>query len=178
MIGAQYAIFYVTLPKPEFLLTDRYAVGDLVYWRNKVYTCKIATGSLTQEQAIQYGLYANIPAANIFPDDPANGAAFWGAGVAYEVAAGTVPTDATKWTAGDNRNPQLVNYLIDIALYHVHTRIAPRNIPELRVKRYDDAIKWLKMAGRGEITAALSLIQPKTGARIRFGGKIKNVNTY
>lgn len=178
LVGPQFTIYFVTLPKPEFEVTTIYAVGNQVYWNDKTYTCKIATGSLTQEQAIQYGLYSNIPVSNIFPDDAANGVAFWGVGVAYSVAAGTLPTDATKWTTGDNRNQQLVNYLIDIVLYHVHTRIAPRNIPELRVKRYDDAIKWLKMAGRGEITAALPLIQPKSGRRIRYGGKVKNVNTY
>jgi len=178
LIGAQYAVFFVTLPKPEFEVTGAYGLNDQVFWKDKTYTCKIPTGSLTQEQAIQYGLYSNIPPANIFPDDPANGATFWGVGVAYSVAAGTLPTNTTYWTAGDNRNQQLVNYLIDICLYHVHTRIAPRNIPELRVKRYDDAIKWLKMAGRGEITAALPLIQPKSGQRIRWGGKVKNVNSY
>jgi hypothetical protein len=85
---------------------------------------------------------------------------------------------ANYWLFGDNRNQQLVNYLIDIALYHVHSRIAPRNIPDLRIKRYDDAIKWLKMAGRGDITADLPLIQPKSGARIRYGGQIKNINSY
>ena len=82
------------------------------------------------------------------------------------------------WKFGDNRNQQLVNYFIDIALYHVHSRISPRNIPDLRVKRYDDAIKWLKMAGRGDITAELPLIQPKQGARVRYGGQVKNINTY
>lgn len=82
------------------------------------------------------------------------------------------------WLFGDNRNQQLVNYMIDIALYHVHSRISPRNIPDLRVKRYDDAIRWLKMAGRGDITADIPLIQPKQGRRIRYGGQIKNINSY
>lgn len=85
---------------------------------------------------------------------------------------------ANYWKFGDNRNQQLVNYMIDIALYHVHSRISPRNIPDLRVKRYDDAIRWLKMAGRGDITADLPLIQPKQGRRIRYGGTIKNINNY
>lgn len=178
LIGPQYKIFYVTLPADEFNLNHAYKVGDSVFWKDSVYTCKIATGSLTQEQYIQYGLYSNVPAANVFPDDPDNGVIFWGVGVPYSLNPGVRPDESDFWTAGDNRNPQLVNYFIDIVLYHVHTRIAPRNIPELRVKRYDDAIKWLKMAGRGEITAALPLIQPKSGARIRFGGHIKNVNSY
>ncbi len=184
LLGAQYTIFYVTLPNPEFDYTETYKVNDLVWYKNKVYTCKIATGSLSQEQAIQYGLTTNIPNKNIFPDDTTTagsstmGVIYWGAGVAYTVAAGTRPTDATKWTAGDNRSQQLVMVTVDIALYHVHSRIAPNNIPDLRAKRYDDAVKWLKMAGQGDITAALPLIQPKSGARIRWGGRVKNVNSY
>jgi hypothetical protein len=46
------------------------------------------------------------------------------------------------------------------------------------VKRYDDAKAWLKAAGRGDITANLPIIQPTTGARIRYGGNVKNINSY
>lgn len=84
-----------------------------------------------------------------------------------------------KWIKGDNRNPQLVNYLIDIVLYHVHSRIAPMNIPELRIKRYDDVISWLKDAAQGKyITADLPAIQPRAGGRIRYGGDVKRINSY
>lgn len=178
LVGAQYAMYYTVLPKPLFNLTTRYRLGEQVYWKNKTYTCVIPTGSMTQAQLIQYGLYSNVPPPNVFPDDVDNGTAFWGNGINYSVSAGTALTDTTKWAAGDNRNQQLLTYVVDICLYHLHTRIAPRNIPDLRVKRYDDAIQWLKMAGRGEITADLPVIQPKTGARVRFGGRTKNVNSY
>jgi hypothetical protein len=93
------------------------------------------------------------------------------------VTAGSAATTGA-WVKGDNRNAQLVMYCCDIALFHIHSRIAPRNIPDLRVKRYDDAIKWLKMAGRGEITPALPVIQPLQGNRIRYNSQIKQVNNY
>jgi hypothetical protein len=81
------------------------------------------------------------------------------------------------WVKGDNRNQQMVNYLIDIILYHLHSRIAPRNIPELRVKRYDDAIAWLKQCAKGEfITGGLPLLQPRQGMRIRHGGSLQKQN--
>lgn len=88
-----------------------------------------------------------------------------------------VPVEVA-WVKGDNRNAQLLMYCCDIALYHIHSRIAPRNIPELRAKRYDDAIKWLRMAGRGEITPGLPVIQPLQGNRIRYSTDVKQVNTY
>ena len=118
-----------------------------------------------------------MPLANIFPDDTVNGVKYWGAGTAYSVASGTLPTLTTKWTDGDNRSQQLLTYMIDLSLYHVHSRIAPRNIPDLRVLRYENAIKWLRMAGKGEITPDLPIIQPLQGNRIRYATDIKQINS-
>lgn len=83
-----------------------------------------------------------------------------------------------SYTYGDNRDQQLVQYMIDISLYHIHSRISPRNIPDLRIKRYDDAIAWLKMVMEGDVTSAIPPLQPPQGKRIRWGGNVKNVNSY
>ena len=56
---------------------------------------------------------------------------------------------------GVDRDAQLVNYICDLALYHMHSRIAPRNIPQLRQDRYENAISWLKMCGMGDVTPKL-----------------------
>lgn len=40
---------------------------------------------------------------------------------------------------------------IDIALYHLHARISPRQIPELRGIRYDSAIAFLKAVSEGKL---------------------------
>ena len=178
LIGVQYSMYYVTLPYPEFYYNNVYAKGNQVFWKDKTYSCVVPTAVIGHDAALQIGQYP-LPATNVAPDNPVNGVAYWGVGTAYSVTAGTLPTDATKFTAGDNRNQQLVNYCIDIALYTVHSRIAPRNIPELRIKRYDDVIKWLQNAAQGKtITAALLLKQPAQGGRIRFGGNTKLINSY
>ena len=48
------------------------------------------------------------------------------------------------WQQRDTRDPLILTYCIDIALYHLHSRINPRQIPELRQTRYEQAIRWLR----------------------------------
>lgn len=83
-----------------------------------------------------------------------------------------------SWTLGDNRSQQLVVVMVDIVLYHLHTRIAPQNIPELRVLRYRSAQRWLNDANKGNITPNLPLTTPRAGGRIAFGGNTKLNNIY
>lgn len=175
-LGDQYDLFYAKYPKPVFDYMTLYKAGDQVFWKDKTYTCQRA--SINYGDNIQFRVIENIPWPNIFPDDPLNGVTFWGTGAAYEVPAGTLITDASKWAAGDNRTQSVLMAIIDICLYHVHSRIAPRNIPDLRRDRYMNAVDMLRAFARGEMTAKLPLIQPKQGARIRYGGAIKNINSY
>jgi hypothetical protein len=146
-------LFYVTLPEDEYSNTTTYAIGDKVYYNNIEYTCLIST-------------------VGILPTNTQ----FWSAGSAYTLTA-TYPDDDTKWTEGDNRNQQIVMYLLDITLYHLHSRINPRNIPDLRKERYDGnnatqnggAIAWMKRVASGDITADLPQILPEQGMSIRWG---------
>lgn len=177
-LGAQYIIFNAKLPFEEFNLTKGYKPGDTVYWKNNTYTCKIASTWISHEAALQYGQYQYIPYINVFPDDPNLGVSYWGNPTAYTVPANTSIDNATYWVAGDTRSQQLVAYVIDTVLYHLHSRIAPRNIPDLRVKRYDDAVKWFKACAKGDVTPNLPMLQPRQGARVRYGGNIKNQNSY
>lgn len=176
LLGDQYDLFFTTYPKPVFDYQAMYKAGDQVWWKNRIYTCQRA--SVNYGDNIQFRVIENIPYPNIFPDDPINGVTFWGTGTAYSVPAGTLPTDTTKWTAGDNRTQSVLMIVIDITLYHLHSRISPRNIPDLRRDRYMNAIDMLRAFARGEMTAKLPIIQPKTGSRIRYGGNIKNINSY
>lgn len=86
--------------------------------------------------------------------------------------------DAELLKTGTNRDAQMLSVVVDIALYHLHSRIAPRNIPELRQSRYENALSWLKMCAFGDITPALTKLTPTSGMRIRFGGNTKNINQY
>lgn len=147
------SLFYVTLPEAEYVNTIAYSVGDKVYYNNIEYTCLISV-------------------IGILPTN----SQFWSEGAAYTVTA-TYPDDDTIWTAGDNRNQQIILYLLDITLYHLHSRINPRNIPDLRKERYDGnnatqnggAIAWMKRVASGDITADLPQILPQQGMSIRWG---------
>ena len=75
------------------------------------------------------------------------------------------------------RDPQLLNYIIDMVIYHLHSRISPRNIPELRTTRYENAIDWLKMCAKGDCTPKLE-IQTTGGRAIRWGSQSKNQNNF
>jgi len=105
----------------------------------------------------------------------------WTAGSDYTIT-GIYPDDSSKWTAGDNRNQQIVLFLIDITLYHLHSRINPRNIPDLRKERYNGndpmdrggAIGWLKSVAHGNVQADLPVIVPQQGLSMRSG----NAGTY
>lgn len=147
------ALYFVTLPNSEWNSETSYAIGDEVWYANKVYTCVIAN-------------------SNIKPTE----AAYWGTGVPYTVT-GEYPDNDLVWTKGDNRNQQIVMRLIDITLYHLHSRINPRNIPDLRKDRYDGnreaqtlgAIGWLKSVARGDVNADLPVYSPERGLSIRYG---------
>jgi len=178
LIGTQYTIYHAVYPVQLFNYKKAYSVGDIVYWGDKKYTCKQATIIPTHSSNLQYGTYAATPRANVFPDDAIDGAKYWTPDTAYIVPAGTALSNETYWIKADNRDQQMVTYMIDITLFHVHSRLAPRNIPQLRIDRYTHAIQWLIAAGQGTITAALPLLQPAQGNRVRWGGNIKNQNSY
>ncbi len=177
-IAAQYDLFFVTLPKPLFDQMKYYKKGDQVFWKDKTYTAKRDSLVPDHTSYIQNSSIEAVAVGNPLPSDTINGPVMWGTGTPYLITAATLPSDATKWTAGDGRNPQFVMYLLDICLYHIHCRIAPNNIPQIRLERYDTAIKWLDMARKGNVSPNLPIIQPRQGNRIRFGGQIKQQNSY
>jgi hypothetical protein len=177
IVGKQYDIYYAAPPKPEFSYSALYNIGAEVFYNNGVYRCLVQTSVLDHDTALQYRAIQNLPQNNVAPDDPISGSHYWELLYNYEFV-NYLPDDTQYWTLGDNRDAQMVLYTCDIVLYHLHARIAPRNIPELRVKRYDDAKAWLKMCAEGAITPNLPLIQPRQGNRIRYGGNIKQINTY
>ena len=163
---------------PLFQYGGLYNLGDQVFWKGKIYTCKIQTPLLDHDTGLQYRVIQQLPIANPAPDDINVGEQYWGVGVTYTIPIGTMPDNTAYFAAADNRDAQMVLYLIDVTLYHLHSRIAPRNIPDLRVKRYTDAVNWFKLCATGEVTPELPLLQPHQGNRIRYGGNIKQINNY
>jgi phage gp36-like protein len=81
-----------------------------------------------------------------------------------------------------DRDPLIKMYLIDMVVYHVFSRATPRNIPQIRIDRYDKAIAWLRDVATGKLTPALpALIDPDTeesASNSRFGSNEKFNSEY
>ena len=156
-------LFYSLLPYNEYSNTTTYNIDNKVYYNNIEYTCITSC----------FGIL------------PTN-TQFWIAGLSYTIA-GAYPDETNLWQQGDNRNQQIVMYLLDITLYHLHSRINPRNVPDLRKERYDGnsptqsggAIAFLKRVASGDVTADLPQILPQQGMSIRYGSAVaKQTNSY
>lgn len=81
--------------------------------------------------------------------------------------------------SGNSRHRVVRVAVTHIAIYYLHNLINPRNIPELRVKNYDDSVKTLTMIRKGEICQDLPLLttdQTETGY-VKYGNK-QNKNNY
>jgi phage gp36-like protein len=69
---------------------------------------------------------------------------------------------------GTARNELIVMYMIDMVLYHLHSRINPNKVPDLRGIRYEAAISWLKSVAKGEISPDLPLLEDTEGNAINI----------
>lgn len=222
LLGAQYDLFYIPFPYTKFDLDSIYYIGDLIWYKDKIYRCKEDTQTRTHQAEIQANDINDLTPLNSFPTalnqtqwEKATSYSFnnlwpiavsgdytaWSGATTY--AAGTkvsynstiyqsavssnlnvTPgTDITKWfpvswTSGDARHPLLKQFMIDITLYHLHSGIAPRNIPELRVKRYDDAITYLEKVASGDQNMDIAGIQPDRGVNYFGGGEPKRINRW
>lgn len=78
----------------------------------------------------------------------------------------------------------LKGHVVDIALYHLHAKINPRNIPEIRVQRRDDAVNWLKNVADSRKNVTAPKILPRRdygenrGTDISWGSRNKRQNHY
>lgn len=178
LIGIKYDLYNIVPTESDFNYKGYYKTGNKVFFKDKINTALLDSPSLDHNTALQYGRLTSLPYPNVFPDDTIDGAKYWGTGTAFSVTAGTLPNNTTYWTKGDNRATRLVQITMDICLYHLHSRIAPRNIPQLRMDRYAAATAYLDMIITGTLTADIPLLQPKTDGRIRFGGDVRRENSY
>lgn len=172
-LGDQYEIFYAKFPYSVFDLKAVYAKGDHVFWNGKTYTCQIPSGALSHEASIQYNSTDNFPYPNVFPDNAKDGVKYWGVGTTYTVPAGSILNE-TYFEKGDNRNQQIVMYVLDMMIYHLYRRIPPQVVPELRILAYQDAKAWFsRVAKADDVVADIERVQPAQGDRIRYGSRPK-----
>jgi hypothetical protein len=158
-------IYYIKNPL-DYVHTTTYSIGVRVLYLGSVYQCTAIATDKDPTNTNYWSLIDTLELATI--------------------TAGVTPTDTTLATKGDNRNQALVMYLIDMTLYHLHCRINPRNVPDIRAIRYNGnnatenggAIGWLKKVAKGEVTVAIDKIVPTQGSRVIYGSNPKQSHNY
>lgn len=103
---------------------------------------------------------------------PVTNTAYW--------TAVTVNINSDYWTEGDNRYALLVEICIDLTLHVLYSRINPRNIPELRIDRYREAIDQLERWASGTDNAEMQDVADVTysGLSIIYGGAQTKTNNF
>lgn len=77
---------------------------------------------------------------------------------------------------GNDRHKGVLMYAMDMTLYHLHSRVSPRNISQLRTDRYNRAIEWLEKVVSGELSPDLPKKvdeDDKPDNRLRWGSNEK-----
>ena len=158
-------IYYIQNPS-DYDTDTTYSVGTRVLYLGYVYQCSVIALNHYPTETTYWTLIDTLELATI--------------------AVGVTPTNTTLVTKGDNRNQALVMYLIDMTLYHLHCRINPRNVPDIRAIRYNGnnatenggAIGWLKKVAKGEVSVSLDKIVPTQGSRVIYGSNAKQTHNY
>lgn len=196
-LGNQYTIYYIKLPFPLFSLEIQtskgvytagfYNVDDNVWWLNHTYSALRKTVIYDHATIIQYRDLNDLPPVNIFPNDPQSGAAWWKDLGEYSIKAyiedeTTLPVgtddNPSVWTVGDNRDPVTMQAVIDLAIWMLHKRIAPQNIPKLREQAKNDIFSWIASVKSGDTDTDLIQLQPSQGDSFAWGSNPKLINQY
>ncbi len=206
-------LYYANLPIPEWDNNINYKQNDLVWYKDEIYIAIQNVRGINPHQSQNLELRYGTPSVlsynslgtfdnNTYPTVinpvPSKNIGHW---ALYDTLttncytatsstysfSGKTPDNTCYWTKGDNRNSVIKMYLIDILLYHLHARINPRNIPELRNIRYNGgnndfqgggAIGWLKNIEKGKISLNAPEKTPQVGLAVRWGSYVKRSNYY
>lgn len=174
------AVFAPVIPYAD---GTEFAIDDRVYWTESEYD---ATSTYITGDRVSYD--GNIYAANQDIGTPetwtpahwdllAEDNTFY---VCTAASTGNLPNDTDYFAEGDSRNPLIKEITVDVVLYNLHSKISPRNIPDVRRTRYDgfgnltagdSAIATLKQIQKGTITLDLPAITPdvQNTQRISWG---------
>jgi phage gp36-like protein len=144
-LSGRYDVAKIFFPVIEYVGGETFKAGDFIYLNAP----KLEVGSLAIGQLVTKtdGKVYRITTAGT--DQTAVFLAIGTAGRYYTALVDTnaedLFSDATKFETGEKRNALMKRHVVNIALYELHSRINPRNIPEFRIQRRDDSVSWLKM---------------------------------
>lgn len=184
-----------------------YKIGDLVCYKNHIYQCLIQTILYSHSFVEQFFSTNGIPPPNYFPDSKNNNQwkdlgeyyfvnepPFYPVddfsdgddkyvGVGSESESGGEPDVVEKvngcvWELGDNRDPVLIQSLVDLVVWKLHSRISPNNIPELREHNKNYVFQWLRDVRGGEQGIKVPKIQPTQVGDLSWGSNPKKINGY
>ena len=153
------------------------AVNGSVYWGNGI-AYQIASLLPLQQPVVAWDSGTNYPVNGLVSYNNQSWQSLKPNNKDNTPGADIINWQPVSWVYRDNRDRSLVKNMVDIALYTLHSNIAPQNIPALRQRRYDKALEWCMAVAKGSITPDLPLLQPTQGDRIRIGGNIKLENTW
>lgn len=180
------SLFYGALPSNEWDKSTTYAVNDIVWYLNKKYTATTSNKNIEPTSnsgiwgsgvtyTIPAGLIPDIEYHNEITYSQFDVVTYKGNKYTYKnllSASGHLPTDVNywdlettsyEWTYGDNRNPLIVRFLLDMTAYHFMRSVPARAIPEHIKEAYngnsaDDrggALGWLKNIAKGMVSIDL-----------------------
>lgn len=181
------SLYFVTLPAPFYMVDEDYIPGMTALKDNYVYTNIKATNNRWLIEDYQ-GQVEGDSGSAIIPGYSNNWQEYWTVASSTYTVSNVYPDLDTEgnWTAGDNRNFLLTQYMMDIVLYHLYARINPRNIPELANIRYDGnnasqnggAIAWLKRISEGQLQLDALEIVPTQGQSLFWVSSDKRTLNY
>jgi hypothetical protein len=95
-------------------------------------------------------------------------------------SVGNLPSNSSFFEMRDPRSKLIVMYCCDIALYCLFSSAAPQKLSDLRMKRFDDAVLWLKRVSKGEISPVLpAYTNPASSSDdVRWGSNQKMGHNY
>lgn len=93
---------------------------------------------------------------------------------------GGFDTDEIFSTTGANRNALLLTFVKDIAVWHLVVLSNYKADIELREKRYNRAVSWLKSVQKGEVTPDLPIaaVTEEKPAKIIYGSNLKRTQHF
>ena len=86
---------------------------------------------------------------------------------------GRYDCDTLFSATGDDRDDYIIMITIDIAIYHLWAKKAPKSVPEHRKERYSDALDWLTNVGSGEMPTDLPQL-----STAEYNGDIRITSRY